>query len=291
MAAAPGKPKASPPCGLASLADERLPGALPGLLAQGGWLEVDKPAFPCCGGSGSRLMAQAEVTVRCELSNRLRVARTLYRRVWERQATLSSDSPSLGVPAPALRRMRAIAAGESNRGLAFITDVGAPPAVSIWALALASAWRYGLTPHVVTLGRGPVTDLFPREGRPGDGRAIILVEGVSALWDAVQADALDALVGYAYRSLTPLFIDLRFTGNATQESSPGATAAPRGTRHAFSSRLAGIKSRSPLSWLTPECAAKIPAVVDGLERFKRTGAPRAKTPRPAPGSPKLPWET
>src|SRR5690606_32617283 len=108
-----------------------------------------------------------------------------------------------------------IAGGSSNRGLAFVSEIGASaatPPMSIYALALASAWRFGFQPHVVSFGRGPVANLFPKEGDSDSGRSIILVESVTALWDATQADALDAIVGYAYRSLTPLFIDLRVVG-------------------------------------------------------------------------------
>lgn len=274
-------------CGLGTLADERLPGVLPGLVVQGGWLEVDPKAFPCCQGTGSRLMAQAEVTVRCELSVRLRAVRTLYRRAAEQNAKMVAEMEDPlfhKVATSTLKRLRAIAKGETNRGLAFVAEADAGPAVSVWALALASAWRFGLRPHVVTLGRGPVAgDLFPKES--GDGRTVLFVGGVSALWDATQADSLDALVGYAYRTLTPLFVELKLASAAPPSRAFGA--GPSSTRSGFRARLAGVKSRSPLSWLTPECAAKIPDVVEGLGRFSQaTGRAAASTRLPT--SPKLP---
>jgi len=196
--------------------------------------------------------------------------------------------------APAIERLAAVATGQATRGLAFAAEPGPSGVPSIWAVALAAAWRFGLRPHVVVLGRTPTAELLPRAGRTGEAPRLLCIGGVDRLWDSQLADGFDILVSYAYSSLTPLFMDFHVRQGHTETVADAATPRPTRTTRAFSRRIEGAKARSPATWLSAECVARLPAVVDGLgvwlePMVKSRADSRAAACRP-PVGPRLPWD-
>jgi hypothetical protein len=164
----------------------------------------------------------------------------------------------------------------------------APEPPSVWTVALAAAWRFALRPHVVVLGKTAAGELLPR--LTVDAPSLLCVGGADALWDARTADQLDALVGYAYATMTPLFLQLV----VRQDRAKGAPGSvPSVTSKAFARRLDAVRARSPLAWLPDACMVKLLDVTDGLEPLVRAAEREraAVAPRPrSPSVPRLPWD-
>ncbi len=303
-------------CLLAQLSDPRYPGVLPGLELTSEAIVASANFFTCCSGSGLRLNAAATVTVACHMSHRLRLARKVY-QTWVRQdadgaATawrqLALDSAQM---VACRQRLADIAASRSRRGLGWNKRLpetangvaksaatalargatqqagNSPQLLSAWSVAMTAAWRFGLRPHVVILGRTPAGEVLPpaSDGAPN----LLCIGGVDGLWEPHVAEQLETLIGYAYSSLVPMFVEL--LPRQQQQLSAQSEKAYGNTKDFFAQRLAGLKARSPLAWLEPSCIDKITAVTDGLAAdvaaAKRQRA--AKQPRPAQAV-RLPWD-
>jgi hypothetical protein len=316
-----GPQKSAGACLLASLADPRLGGALPGFCRTQAGLDLDKAQFRCCGATGQRPAATAGTTCACDLAARLASLKRLMRQYCELPGAASDDIPGIVAGAsgagPAggagtarfqagLTRLAQLAAGArggaaahgaagGGKGVAFVRRAG--EGSPVWALALAAAWRFGFEPHVVTLGRTPAAALLPAQPRASAAHArprpvVLLVDGVTRLWQADAADQLEQLVNWAYNAMVPLFIDLEAAADAAPASSVAA-GGPRNVRQALTQRIQRLRHASPLVGLRPDCRSKLASVCDGLaaELAAADGGAGA-TPRPAGGHgvPKLPWD-
>ena len=305
-------------CLLAQLSDPRYPGVLPGLELRPEALVASANFFTCCSGSGLRLDAKATVTVACHMSQRLRLARQVY-QTWVRQdgdgaATawrqMALDSPHM---VACRQRLSDIAASRSRRGLGWnkhlpqatkgvakstataMASVGgasqqagtSPQLLSAWSVGMTAAWRFGIKPHVVILGRTPAGEVLPpvSDGAPN----LLCVGGVDGLWEPHVAEQFETLIGYAYSSLVPMFVEL--LPRQQQQPPDRGEKAYGNTKDFFDRRLAGLKARSPLAWLEPSSVDKLTAVTDGLAAdvaaAKRQRA--TKQPRPAQAV-RLPWD-
>lgn len=251
---------------------------LPGLAIDAdGVIGLDKKIFTCCGGTGFREDLASGVTEACCLLQRLNLVKDLAAELGEPLL------PELkrGIGANAFKqRIADVAAKRSTRGLfGRVDDARTGP--SVWAMATFAAWRFGLRPHVVVIGRTPPGRILPAPAKkPPD---VLFVGGVDRLWEAPEADALEALVNYAYARMTPLFGELVVRKGALAQKGGG-------TRAAFDRKLKGIAGRPPLAWIAEASLGKLPAVADGLkdeiqavERFKKKQGPQA------PKMPELPW--
>lgn len=283
----PRAPRGNPaPCALACLADPRLQGLAPGLTIDHGRADADPRVFACCEAKGIRLLFDQDVTESCSLGRRLKGVRSLLARASSRRdgpiEALEPLSPS--DQAATLKRLAAIAAGASRKGLAFVSGTGeGQPAVSMLSVAVAAAWRFGLTPHLVRVGVGESRELYPPKTDRDAGLPVLLLEGLDALWEPMQLETLEAVIGYAYRSMTPLFVTVKLPPDRPSASEG---AGPRLTRGAFSSKIAGVKARSPARWLSPDGLSKWPAVTDGLQAL----GTQAKGNRGRQAAAKLPWD-
>ena len=302
-------------CLLAQLSDPRYPGVLPGLELTSEALVASANFFTCCAGSGLRLDAAATVTVACHMSQRLRLARKVY-QTWLRQdgdgaATawrqMALDSPHL---LACRQRLADIAASRARRGLGWnkrlpeaangvaqstVAVRGAArqaeantQLLSAWSVAMTAAWRFGLKPHVVILGRTPAGEVLPpvSDGAPN----LICVGGVDGLWEPHVAEQFETLIGYAYSSLVPMFAEL-LPRQHQQPPSNGSEKAYGNTKDFFAQRLAGLKARSPLAWLEPACVDKLAAVTDGLAADVASAKRQRAAKQPRPAQPvRLPWD-
>ncbi len=251
---------------------------LPGLsVSRDGEIGLDKKIFTCCAGTGMREDPKTGATNACSLLKRLNLIKDLASELGE--PLLPELKRGVGNQAFKVR-IAEIAAKRSAKGLfGRVDDARSGP--SVWAMATFAAWRFGLIPHVVVIGKTPPSKILPSPGRKTPD--VLFVGGVDRLWEAPEADALEALVNYAYARLTPLFGELVVRKGAQ-------TPTGVGTRAAFAQRLKGISARPPLGWIAEASLAKLPAVADGLKdeieavaRFKKKQGPQA------PKMPELPW--
>ena len=302
-------------CLLAQLSDPRYPGVLPGLELTPEAMVASANFFTCCSGSGLRLDAAATVTVACHMSQRLRLARQVY-QTWARRdgdgaatawRSMALDSQQM---VACRQRLADIAASRARRGLGWNKRPPAAAADSVvqstaavkaatkqaaassqllsaWSVAMTAAWRFGLKPHVVILGQTPAGEVLPPAGE--EAPKLLCVGGVDGLWEPHAAEQFETLIGYAYSSLIPMFVELL---PRQQQQIPVRSEKSYGnTKDFFAQRLAGLKARSPLAWIEPSCIDKLTAVTDGLAAdvaaAKRQRA--VNQPRPAQAV-RLPWD-
>src|SRR5690606_9733264 len=134
----------------------------------------------------------------------------------------------------------------------------------LWAVAVAAAWRFGTSVQVATLGRTPWEELTRKEaGHP----LVVIVERIDELWDVRRADELEFVVGWAYQSRAQLWCDWLLHMPPAEETSQRRTA---------SARIARMRSRSPLSWLSADLHSKLQFVTDGLDPIIRWPDSKAK---------------
>lgn len=278
-----GNAAAQPSCVLAMLGQERLRGALPGLV-----LTDDGPVpapgqLSCCGGRGIRFDADVSEAKRCDVRRRIeRVRKLMYalRVVSEGKRDLAQEAASCDAVHlnAAVRRFAATARRDCDRGLAIpIGPEAVQPdgkrSVSLWALAAAGIWRFGLDVQVLVLGRQSKGN-FPAFLTGAQAPQILMVEGVDRLWDPLLADEFEALVGYAYKSMLPLWIELVVrTGKGASDPASGEGAKssvasrPGLTAHAWKKRLQSLRSQPPLHWLEADARSKLPDLCDGVRPF------------------------
>jgi hypothetical protein len=186
------------------------------------------------------------------------------------------------------RRLAAMEAGHAARGLAWS---GPRPglAVSPWIIAVTAAWRFAIKPHVVILKNSKAGDILPPATEPAP--QLICVGQVDGLWEPHIAEQLETLINYAYASMIPLYMEVvnRPQAAATKETPP--SSGFRRPQDYVKDRVAGLRSRAPLSWLEPSVIDKLPYVTDGVgpfvaaaKRQKAAGQPRA------PQAIRLPWD-
>lgn len=277
------------PCVLASLKDPKIGDWLPGLVVTDGAIEIDQAWAGCCAGSGLRWDAKTNVTSSCSLAARLAAVRRLgglFYKTWGETgqglaATLASPKAQVAV-----HRMAALAAGTSDKGLAYFAGGQRSKQPTVWSLAAAAAWRFGLDAHVVTLDRGKGTAALPVIDGKAAGRSVIFVENAQRLWHTPVAEELERLVAFAYGALVPLWVEIR--GAPPEAPEPGKPGASSFNVHrALSQRVAEAKTKAPLSWLGPEIRSKFLAVADAAPGISAERAKRAKAPAEPP---RLPWD-
>lgn len=278
------------------LCDERLPGILPGLkLGDSTWSLLVED-LPCCHGTGERLAKSADTTERCTLGVRLKETRRLAHQLARTKAASFGLGPLLACSADLslfLRRLNEIATTGRGRGLVWRGSAavdkasGDPanlrpmtPGPSSGQLALLAAWRFNLRPHLVFLDETEPSAVLPTRRAEGAPDLIILGQ-VDGLWDPYKADSFEAIVGYAYAAMTPLFLEFQ-----ANQAPPGRQGAS--TRVAFGRRLCDLKARNPMAWLSPECLARIGAVTAGIDPAVNAEQKRRQK-QALSGMPKLPW--
>ena len=283
---------------LASLAHPRLGGSIPGLALVDGRLEPRGAHFPCCAGRGLRFSPDGNTTYSCKLGERLRETRRLAQLLAslsgaELGACLPQEvRPSAGL-SQALEVVHLIAKSSSKRGLGWIEAPASAPATgasasgspssvypSMWALALAASWRFGLKVHVVHLQGSLAGELIPAADKPAPD--LICIGRAGSFWDPHTVEKLETLINYAYSALIPVMIQIVVVG-----SPPAAKVKPYGKVEAVvAQRLAAARAKSPLAWLPPACLAKLLAVTSGLTPPLPAGG--GGTPKEAkPASPRL----
>lgn len=274
-------------CVLKGLSEPRLVSALPGLRRDDQGFILDQKQFACCAATGCQLDAASNTTLRCDLKPRLAAVSTLlgtYGRWWDFATQPLTPDSGLRVSAADLKALAMLARGESVLGRYVDAEVGVTPGRQLWSVALAAVWRFGLSVHVVTLGKASATDHVPKPLAAGR-RGIIVIENVQKISDPHVAEQLEALISYAYGAGIPLWLEVWRSKGMQQQ---GAVAATRSVSH----RVAAAKNRPPLDWLTAAARRKLTEVCAvPASVLPKVVSPRQKASKSQPDDVRLPWET
>ena len=205
-------------CVVKSLADAALRGPLVGLkLSENDELELDQNSFPCCHGEGVRVTGAWEMT-QCDLRGRLgKVGRIWAQmvRMYGRAGALDSlKRLSVDQEMRMMTHLKGIAQGTVKRGIAVpaMTPPASPATLegatqhatgrsdtsadvpkgpdgkrfpsTLWLIALAAAWRFGINCHMVGWNVGPRAQWLPPDDFwQAKGPHMMVVTDVSQLWD------------------------------------------------------------------------------------------------------------
>ena len=264
------------PCPVGRLSDPQLPGAGFGLASDQGVIVPDPRVFTCCGGTGFR-DASPNTVLQCRLSERLKLARTVFQHYTalypgdEARQLFFTELANPGALERPLGRLRALSFNETQRGL-WLSDVTtATP--SIWVLALASGWRYGLLAHSVVIGTSKADEILPKV----QGVRLMIIDLSHGMWQPHYTEQVETLVNYAYSAMIPVFVR---GGGALQVAH---TVKTMQTRDLFRQRIAGQKAKPFWQWLSPSAQEKCRALLDGLP-------PPEPPVRAKAGSVVLPWD-
>jgi hypothetical protein len=242
---------------------------LPGLVLGREGVSLQAEDFSCCGGSGLREAPGG--LMRCDLKKRLAVVEDLLRRFHQRWgAEMPVPMDLKEPPQKLLQLLLQVSEGKVTKGkLCYDPAAGSQPS-RLWLIGMAAAFRFGLPVHLVTIGRTPVTELYPKAFGP---RApMILVEGVDKLWDSNALAEFEACVAYAYKARAPLWCEVI---RRSQSLEPQNSDRIRRALHA---RIEETKSRDVLSWLPHDVRDRLRAVCDGTNATARDMARATRQP-------------
>jgi hypothetical protein len=303
----------TPSCLLKLLSDPSLSGVTPALLTPGTQLSggeilrgfrLEPRFFPCCDGKGVSVDSVANKTTFCGLPQRIKAVRDLLRRyqsIWGDSKLPMPTELSPVLLRQVLSRLKAHVDGAEMKGFFWRCSSNAGGPSLLWAVALCAAWRFGLQVHLVNFTR-----LLEPSYLPKVAPALILVEQVDKLWEPRFSEELEGLVSFAYRSKSPFWLELASAAPlesvakapTANPQSPQRTESPLRTRNAFSRKIATMKERTPLGWLSASGRSKLRSLLEDLqpedvgEKSPRTNSKRSKDPKEfGSGVPKLPWDS
>ena len=262
-------PKAMSPCTLRSLANPMLKGLLLGLETKDGVLDLNARMFPCCKGVGEHFQVERDAVVRCDLRHRLVQVRDLliaHEKTWGGQGHRSPRA--VGPETEARLLLEASDTLKGYRSQAHVHHGTLETPSVLWSLALACAWRFGATVVVRTLTRRDGPSFYPeRAALTGQAPLVFFIEQVGRLWEPKVANEFEALVSFAYKSNSYLWVE--FARESREQGEPAASAAPGGptlsTKSQFSRRIGALKDKRPEEYLEAACRS----ILDNMSRMPR----------------------
>jgi hypothetical protein len=136
-----------------------------------------------------------------------------------------------------------------------------------WIIAAALSWHYGIVCLVARVGGGgKKSATLPllqwqrtMEKHPG-ARVIVLIDGVSELWNANRLEALEGLIAFASERALPVWLfegemDASVMGGDLQQMTP--PVGGRSFKAGINQRLMQLKSKSSLSWLSGQALSRL----------------------------------
>lgn len=261
--------KNKPSCIIKAIENPSLNGILIGLHLSWQKVEVDKGFFPCCSGQGSRELtnpatadSHLPLLGHCQLiQRRKRVERLLerYQKIWP-QATKLPHNLSQARSAALLRKLSDVIKGYQSQCHISYTSRSEPSL--LWSLAFACTWRFGIQSHVINFSQDPV-DLIPPADTQQQTHALF-VEKIDRLWDPRRAEALEALITYAYNANAYIWLEL-------SQPAPGTSPRPNvrsysGARAAFET-LAQMREKPPLDFLDDDARSKLASLCHSPRPF------------------------
>ncbi|NRA45826.1 MAG: hypothetical protein HRU09_12785 [Oligoflexales bacterium] len=234
-----------------------------GLKLKDGKAELWSRAFSCCYQKDLKSLTSNCGISLCDASKRLSRVNSLlqqFGKTWEQKFTFYEERNSVYVSSFVDQLIKS--EGTMSKGFAFNSNAGLhKPSPSIWIMAIAAIWRFGIEAHVVTLGKASSEQILPRVP---DHQIVMLVEQNDPLRFPHVAFDFSTIVNWCEGAMIPMWIDVlqegeRFPANG---SSSGFN-----TKQAFTQRIARYKSSPPLSWIEPDCQSRLKSVCNDFERF------------------------
>ena len=267
-------------------------------------LKWDPKVLGCCHGQGYRLAGTNELE-RCDLRPRLATLEVLQRRCLTVHRQLGAERLDFRVTQKALDRqlyqgllrlanrptqdaLRRPRTGQIFNDFAKdnrpTQDLQASANIipgQSWLLAFAAAWHFGLRPHIVTIGITKAQDLLPKDCA-ATGQ-IVIVQGLSKLWQADHLNDFELIISYAYNSSIPLWLGLDVPirlGDQRREEQNERTSARQTSQSLmsdkssklklskrspspFDQRLNTLRNRSPLGWIPRSLLSKCQSICAG----------------------------
>ena len=235
-----------------------------GLKLVDGKAELWSRAFSCCYQKDLKSLSSNSGISVCDASNRLSRVNALlqqFEKTWEQKFLFYEDRNSVHVSSFVDSLIKSEGAPLS-KGFAFNSNAGKnKPSPSIWIMAIAAIWRFGLEVHVVTLGKASSEQILPRVP---DHQILMLVEQHDPLRFPHVAFDFSTIVNWCEGAMIPMWIDVLQEG---ERYAPGSTSSAYNTKQAFHQRIARYKSSPPLSWIEPDCQSRLKSVCNDFERF------------------------
>lgn len=231
-------------------------------LSENGQAQLCKQAFSCCVQTEGRLDPKGRLFV-CDVQKRLQKVQKiidLYQSVWKK------PFPGFRVPSGSMVHSFfdhfASKANGSERGAFFSTGFRADAgSLQIWYMALVTAWRFDLEPHVVSLGKSTIDQIIPKV--KGDHcRSVIFVEQIKSLRFIHIEQDLELLVGWCEGAMVPLWMDVLKELAPSPDLDLSDTAMVE-----FQKKIRRYTESPPLSWLKPETISRLSSVSTGYHSF------------------------
>ena len=136
-----------------------------------------------------------------------------------------------------------------------------------WIVAATLSWHYGIVCLVARVGGGgKKSATLPllqwqrtMEKHPG-ARVIVLIDGVSELWNANRLEALEGLIAFASERTLPVWLfegelEASVFGGEPQQTTP--PVGGRSFKAGINQRLTQLKSKSGISWLSAQALSRL----------------------------------
>ena len=252
-------------CILKTLANPMLNGVLLGLEWQDFELLPQESLLPCCDGRGFTEDPTRTAQIRCRLKQRMKATQEImiqYMRTWSHLRDSPPHKLHSSHSARILRQVSDTLKGYRAQGTVCNGKSGVPS--DFWAMALACTWRFGIHSHVVTLNKATPKTLMPTPEKE-DGTLAIFVEGADKLWDDKYAEALEAVVNYAYNSNAFLWIEF------CKQEKKEVLEDDLTLKANFARRISKLKGRSPYDYLDQDCVSRLKSLCSFPKSFAQEG--------------------
>ncbi|MFK7823338.1 MAG: hypothetical protein AB8G05_04225 [Oligoflexales bacterium] len=235
-----------------------------GIILKDGKAELLSKAFSCCYQKDLKSLSSSSGISVCDVSKRLSRVNTLlqqFENTWEHKFPFYEERNSIYVSSFVASLIKT--EGNLNKGFAFNSNAGKhKPSPSIWIMAIAAIWRFGIEVHVVTLGKAGSEQILPRVP---DNQILMLVEQNDPLRFPHVAFDFSTIVNWCEGAMIPMWVDVLQEGEGFASNSASSSAF--NTKQSFNQRLARYKSSPPLSWVEPDCQSRLKSVCNDFERF------------------------
>jgi hypothetical protein len=252
-------------CTLETFTSPRLSGILIGLEVKEGRCTPQPNYFPCCGGVGYQFNKASGVIKPCSLKKRIaRVERLLmqFSAAWPGSTAQPPYRISANQSLAVLQNIHQVITAEHTRAVTLQGKKETPGLV--WSIALACAYRFGLSVEVFTFGKDSSARLFNMASSRQEAPDVIILEQVDKLWDPFIALEFDSFINFAYQGNIPLWIEFSEQPAAAaakeQQQQQQPQTHPLSAKGQLSRRINQLKQQSPLTFLAPSTISKLKAM-------------------------------
>ena len=238
-----------------------------GLSLVGGHLAIDRGLFTCCDGNGVFVDPLSPRDAKlCGLSRRWNLLSRLIEQ-WQviekkpihalpRADALSQSCTSHLDALLRADRGRIVTRQDNDKS----KDLGLP-----WSLAALLGWHFEVATLVTRIGAETVpvqlwSDIMRRFPKT---RTVVMIDGVSDMWNPARVEALEAIIAFASERRLPVWIFECVADSSPRNVEPSSS---RGFKNAVKGRIAQTKAKPAISWLSDQGLSRLSelCVVGGL---------------------------